>query len=139
MKNLYTTKISLAFFLSFLLCQFHSNSQWSKPTIEDKLNQPTSFFPGDIDGDGDEDFAAAIFGQRQVAWYAYENSTWNKHLVDNNLGAVGLFIIDLDKDGKKDIVAAGFASNAVKWYKNSGETPVGWTENVIDNSLSGAE
>ena len=139
MKNLYTTKISLLFFLSFLFCQFLTNAQWSKQIIEDKLNQPTSFFPGDIDGDGDEDFAAAIFGQRQVAWYAYENSTWNKHLVDNNLGAVGLFIIDLDKDGKKDIVAAGFASNAVKWYKNSGETPVGWTGNVIDNGLSGAE
>ena len=139
MKNLYTTKISLAFFLSFLLCQFLTNAQWSKQIIEEKLNQPTSFFPGDIDRDGDEDFVAAIFGQKDIVWYEYDNSAWIKHLVDNNLGAVGLFIIDLDKDEKNDIVAAGFASNAVKWYKNSGETPVGWTGNVIDNSLSGAE
>jgi hypothetical protein len=140
MKNLYTTKISLVLNILFLLfCQLQINAQWSKQIIEDNLNRPTSFFPGDIDGDGDNDIAAAIFGQRQVVWYEYDNSEWNKHLVDNNLGAVGLFIIDLDKDGKNDIVAAGFASNAVKWYKNSGETPVGWTGNVIDNSLSGSE
>ncbi|GEM_PF-3034914 len=139
MKNLYLLKISLAITFSFFLIQIQSKAQWTKLIIEENLNRPTSFYPGDIDGDGDEDIAAAIYGQKNIVWYEYDNSTWKKHVIDNDLGAVGLFIIDMDKDKKNDIVVAGFASNTVKWYRNSGETPVGWTGNVIDDDLSGAE
>ncbi len=119
-----------------------TNGQWIKNVIDNNLNQPTSFCTDDIDGDGDEDIVAAIYGQKDIILYENKGGdpvSWTKHIIDNNLGGVGVYLTDLDGDEKMDVVVAGHASDQVKWYRNMRGYPISWTPNVIDYSLGGAE
>lgn len=113
--------------------------QWFETIIDEGLNKPSSFCLNDIDDDGDEDIVAAIYNQNVIIWYENENGSWKENIIDYTSGPVGITIIDLDKDGKKDIIAAANNSNTVLYYHNNGDTPIEFTETIIDNSLLGAE
>ncbi len=55
-------------------------------------NEPASLIPGNIDEDGDVDIAATIFGDRDFEWSENDNSIWKKHVIDSNIGGVGVFV-----------------------------------------------
>lgn len=116
-----------------------TEGQWVRDTIDFNLDHATSFKSADLDNDGDEDLIAALYGQKDIVWYENDNLSWNKHMIDENLGAVGIFYTDLDGDEKSDVIVAGHASNQVKWYKNMGGDPIEWKRSVIDYNLGGAE
>ncbi|MXY80608.1 MAG: VCBS repeat-containing protein [Gemmatimonadetes bacterium] len=66
--------------------------------------------PADLDGDGDWDFALAMFGWRhtgEVAWLEYKSGDqYNElHTLSSKSGCTHVPIGDLNGDGKPDIVA----------------------------------
>lgn len=113
--------------------------QWVRHTLDENLSQPASMISGDIDGDGDFDIAATIFGNNDLVWYEKDGLEWTKHMIDSAMGGVGVIISDIDGDAMPDITVAAWGLNKVKWYKNGGGSPITWTPFTIDESLSGAE
>ncbi len=65
--------------------------------------------PGDFDGDGDTDYALAIFGYYtpgQIAWLENAGSgSFALHTLDARSGGVNVIPADLDADGRLDVVA----------------------------------
>ena len=64
---------------------------------------------GDLDGDGDIDFAVAVFGHvtvGQVGWLEqHEPGRFRFHTLIERPGAIHVPLVDLDDDGRLDIVA----------------------------------
>jgi hypothetical protein len=135
MKKLFT----IALLVVILVFSLPISGQWVKNVIDENENMPTSLTPGDIDGDGDEDIIASIYGASDLVWYENDNMVWTKHIIDGNIGGVGTFIADIDGDDILDVILAGFSANKVIWYKNGGGSPITWTPYTIDDNLNGAE
>jgi hypothetical protein len=141
MKNQTTSRYNVTIFITVFCLYVLSPTygQWQKNVIDENIDNPASMTSGDIDGDGDVDIAATIYGDADLVWYENDNKAWTKHIIDGNIGGVGVFIADIDGDDTLDVALAGFSANMVKWYKNEGGSPITWTPYTIDNNLSGAE
>ena len=59
------------------------NGQWMRDVIHQNLNLTSSFDAGDIDGDGDNDISACLFGNKKVVWYEFDSLDWTMHIIDN--------------------------------------------------------
>jgi hypothetical protein len=116
-----------------------ANGQWRRDVIEQNLKLSSALRAGDIDGDGDNDIAACLYGNTDIVWYEYDSLDWSKHVIDTNLGGVGIVVTDLDGDDKQDLVVAEFGSNAVVWYKNVDPSSNSWVKSVIGDNVEGAE
>jgi poly(3-hydroxybutyrate) depolymerase len=78
---------------------------------------------GDLDGDGDNDVAIAVYGSNTVSWYQNDgagNFGSARIITSNAAGAITLFIIDLDADGDNDVLSASELDDKIAWYENGG-------------------
>lgn len=90
----------------------------------------------DIDADGDQDIAVAMYGidppfyPGQVVWC--ENidgigTTWAEHMVESGFErAASAFTCDLDDDGDGDIGALSGSDNILCWWENLDGSGLSW-------------
>ncbi len=111
---------------------------WVKREIENGLSSPWDLHPTDIDGDGDIDVAAAIFGDNDLLWW--ENTTgdgtaWSRNNVDVSLFlAISVWADDVDGDGDMDLLGSGDNANLISWWENVGGDGTAWLEHrVVQN------
>jgi hypothetical protein len=100
----------------------------SRPLRGDKVftqrqveaNGAYSVRPADLDGDGDVDFIAALYGDGDVVWYENNGQqTFTKRTIDANLVNVrAIAAVDLDGDGKLDVAAVSSNPGRLVWYTN---------------------
>jgi hypothetical protein len=100
---------------------------------------------GDIDGDGDTDFATATSADGKIAWH--ENLGGGppvfetRMIADHYRNAMYVEIADLSNDGKPDIIASfarwddAYPSMAA-WYENSGGLHPQFTPHLIAEGMT---
>jgi hypothetical protein len=106
-------------------------TSWAEITIGTRSGEGTAL--GDLDGDGDIDFAHNGFWVEQVS-----PTDWGEHDIDINWPSeVGVRIADIDGDGKNDVILAPSESEGrMSWYKALDPKAGPWTEHTIDSSVS---
>jgi hypothetical protein len=96
---------------------------------------------GDIDGDGDPDFAGSCLQDPgTIVWWRNEGGdpiTWTFFTIESGFtGARGVAIADFDGDGRADVAATGFSAE-VAVYRNLGGDPITWDKQVIVSDFDG--
>ncbi|AFL79997.1 hypothetical protein Aeqsu_0485 [Aequorivita sublithincola DSM 14238] len=90
--------------------------------INNNANGVISVRAADIDGDGDKDVIAAIFGDGKIVWYENMDGLGNfgiEKIVTTLSPTVRLVQVgDIDKDGDLDITAAIPGNNTIGWFEN---------------------
>lgn len=86
------------------------------------FDSPRAFDMQDLDGDGDDDFAAVSNDGDMVAWMENvgDDNFLTHILVTNYEESYAVRINDLDDDGDFDIIAASDLDDRVTWWKNDG-------------------
>ncbi len=102
---------------------------WSATRI---IDTPTPWFSvaaGDLDGDGDVDFAAVSLDKRKrrpsnqhLAWFENQGDEWKMHIIRYEfVRGNDIRIADMDGDGRLDIVAISeVGTHELKWWRNDG-------------------
>jgi hypothetical protein len=97
--------------------------------LTDQLKQGHAVYPGDFDGDGDDDVAvgwreAGTGDVKGPGILVFENvngdgSKWQQHVIDNGgMAAEDIAVADLDGDGLPEIIGAGRSTKNIKLYFN---------------------
>ncbi len=93
---------------------------WTPVQVDATLVGPHSLAKGDIDGDGDIDFATVAKDSGIAAWFENDGKgKFTKHHIYEDQAAYDVRLVDIDRDGKLDLLVAGQGSGNVVWYKNS--------------------
>jgi len=144
-----------------LLINNGNSINWSKCVICADLNsnscsngtgEAEGIAVGDLDNDGDLDFAVTHLNNGSVYWFEKlpnnsnngfgcsnidgKNHRYNKYQIYN--GGTGsawnVWIADVNNDGRKDIIAT--TQREVMWFKNNGGNPPSFTKITIENNNS---
>lgn len=144
-----------------LLINNGNSINWSKCVICADLNSNScsngtdgaeGIAVGDLDNDGDLDFAVTHLTDGSVYWFEKlpnnsnngfgcsnidgKNHRYNKYQIYN--GGTGfawnVWIADVNNDGRKDIIAT--TQREVMWLKNNGGNPPSFTKITIENNNS---
>lgn len=114
---------------------------WATQILDSTMTTPLSVWPGDIDGDGDQDIAA-ISWDHHIAWWRNDGGSpaaWSKQTVcETAYGGHGVCLADINGDGRLDILGASIEAGKMAWYENSGGSPITWTEHVLSSTYDGA-
>jgi hypothetical protein len=97
--------------------------------LTDQLKQGHAVYPGDFDGDGDDDVAVGwreagpgeVKGPGILVFenVAGDGTKWQQHVLDNGgMAAEDIAVADLDGDGLPEIIGAGRSTKNVKLYRN---------------------
>lgn len=109
---------------------------------ENNFNGASDVYCLDLDSDGDIDVLGTADVDDNVVWWRNDGAAQNftKLTIDGNFnGASGVIGGDLDLDGDIDVIASAYNGNNISWWANDGSPgDGGWTEYVIDNTLTGA-
>ena len=96
----------------------------------------------DIDGDGDNDVIAAIFGDGEISWYENVDGLGNfgaeKVVTSQSLGVRIIQAADIDKDGDLDIVYASAGDDIIGWCENTDGIGTFGTRQIITDEVMGA-
>jgi len=144
-----------------LLINNGNSNSWSKCVICADLNSNTcsggtgeaeGIAVGDLDNDGDLDFAVTHLGDGSVYWFEKLPNNSNSGFGCNNIdgknhrynkyqiysGGTGsawdVWIADLNNDGRNDIVVT--TQREVMWFRNNGGNPPTFTKITIENNNS---
>jgi hypothetical protein len=113
---------------------------WTVQVIDSTATTPLSVWPGDIDGDGDQDIAG-IWWENHIAWWRNDGGspvTWTKQVVcETAYGGHGVCIADMNGDGRLDILGACIEAGKMAWYENGGGSPITWTERILSSTYDG--
>lgn len=95
-------------------------------------------YEGDIDSDGDLDFAAVANTDGSLTWYRNNgNASFTEHVITNSLpGLISVQLIDIDSDGDMDMVTTASTSNSVDWWENDGSE--NFSRHNIATGIAGA-
>jgi len=109
--------------------------------INNDANGVVAVRAADLDGDGDNDVIAAIFGDGKISWYENMDglgSFSTEKVVSNLTPTVRLVqIADIDKDGDLDIAAAIAGTNTIVWYENTDGLGTFGSQKIISEDASG--
>jgi len=136
--------VSLAGSDSVVLCINNGNQPPSfvPQTVATGLDSIRSAWEGDLDGDGDIDFATASYADDTFAWHESNgaaNPTFTEHVISNLAdGAAWCQPFDVDRDGDLDILAASLLDNTVEVYENDGDPNPVFTPSISDSGVFGA-
>ena len=95
-------------------------------------------FGVDLDGDGDIDVLAA-FGTstNKIRWWENDgmlNPTWiEREIETTGTRPVSVFAAYINDDMLIDFVSASHTNDQIAWFENNGDSPLTFTEHVIDN------
>lgn len=87
------------------------------------LYRPTQSIPVNLDESPDDELIINEFGalKGSLAVWKKNGETFEKHIIENNPGAIKTIPIDFDKDGKLDLITLfGQGDERIVWYKNTG-------------------
>ncbi len=85
---------------------------------------------GDIDGDGDSDFASATYGS--LSWYDNDDSgTWDMTTVSDDIDPERVEILDVDGDGDMDLVSHYILADDMLWFENLDGQGASWLNHLI--------
>jgi hypothetical protein len=115
---------------------------WASFTIA-TADRAYSVFAADVDGDGWLDVLSASGGDDRIVWYKNGGGNpvvWTPYTITSGAdSARSVFAVDVDSDGRIDVLSASFNDDKIAWYKNSGGSPVGWTQYIIATTANGAQ
>jgi hypothetical protein len=77
----------------------------------------------DLNGDGREDFALCVFGNRlgRFSWFENKKDHYEEHVLLDRPGAMRVVILDANKDGRPDLVVLmGQAREGIYLFLNQG-------------------
>jgi hypothetical protein len=107
---------------------------WQQYLISDNFKDTQSISIGDIDNDGDLDFAATSAAGR-ISWWRNDGGTpvtfKKKTVVSDFPWAHQVTLFDIDQDGWLDIVGAGYQAYEIAWWRNSGGEVIDWEKQSI--------
>jgi hypothetical protein len=132
--------------ITFLLFAVTQISYAQGPLFSDPVNynagsHPTSVFAIDLDGDGDNDLAAANFTSANVSVLLNNGDGTFQAAVNYEAGhlPVSVFAADLDEDGDNDLAVANDSSGTVSVFLNNAngtfQTPVNYVVGVGPESV----
>ncbi len=96
---------------------------WLPTTLIEGIGRTVSAESADFDADGDLDLIVCEFGNLEgsIFWLENNNSTWERHPIDNRSGAIHAFPFDVEGDGDIDIaVSLSQVYEEVNIYRNDG-------------------
>jgi hypothetical protein len=113
-----------------------------KQIVAAGANGPRSLVTADLNGDGDPDVLAALFGAGAVTWYENlgggNGSFGSEELISSTaLGAWEVAAADIDGDGDLDAVSASLFDSKLAWYENTDGMGDFSGENLISSSAAG--
>ncbi len=76
----------------------------------------------DLDGDGDLDVLASLFGADRFVWYRNNGfQTYSRQTIAASIsGAHSAVAADFDGDGDLDVLTGAYFAEVVRWYENVG-------------------
>ena len=116
--------------------------EWTKQVISNHEPGARSVHVGDIDGDGDNDVAGAIFATDEVTWWRNDGGnpiSWTKMVVANDFdGSHRIQVEDMDNDGDMDLIATAYMAAEIAIWTNDDGLGTSWSKHSVVNDLGGA-
>lgn len=110
--------------------------------INNDANGVIAVRAADLDGDGDNDVVAAIFGDGKISWYENLDGLGSfgteKVVTPQSLGVRIIHAADMDKDGDLDIVYASAGDDIIGWCENTDGLGTFGTRQIITDDVRGA-
>ncbi len=110
--------------------------------INNDANGVIAVRAADLDGDGDNDVIAAIFGDGKISWYENMDGlgsfSTEKVVTSLSLGVRIIQTADIDKDGDLDIVYASAGDDIIGWCENTDGIGTFGTRQIITDEVMGA-
>jgi hypothetical protein len=92
---------------------------WTPHEINTTYIGPHGMAAGDIDGDGDIDFAVCSIDSGILAWFENDGKgRFTEHRIHEDQSTYEVRLVDMNGDGALDILVAGQESQNVVWHEN---------------------
>ena len=115
----------LAILFSFIYINLYSQLTFQENAITSQtflLNDVSSVYSSDIDGDGDMDLLSASSIDDKITWFENTDGMGSfgvpKTITTQANGAHSVFASDIDGDGDIDVLSASLNDNDIAWYEN---------------------
>ncbi len=114
---------------------------WVKQIISANLDQASSVYAADMDGDNDIDVLSTSTYDDKVAWY--ENTDGNGDFGEQIIistsadGPVSVIATDMDGDGDMDVLISANWGDKIAWFKNTNGGGNFGTLQIISDSVDG--
>jgi len=115
---------------------------WTRNTIGTNFYWAHCVYACDIDGDSRIDVVGAAYTGDQVAWWRNSGGNpifWAKQTIQSAYDCpLIVHAGDIDNDSHLDVVASSAGTqDDITWWRNSGDSPIVWTANAVDNDYNG--
>ena len=118
------------------------NGNFSEPKlITEFVDDVTSVFAIDLDGDEDIDVISSSYNDNKIAWYKNidgDGNFGNQEVISLSCdGAVVVFSADLDNDGDMDVLSGSVISDKIIWHENTNGGGSFEKEHIISSEMRG--